>query len=874
MFVCRYVVVCLAIIFSFVECYSQDTITYKLSSNSLVNKYASEDKTYSALKAQERPRIDGSLDDACWTTAHWDDGFIQQQPLQAEQPSQITKVAILYDAEYLYVGLKCYDNDPEHIRSILSRRDEYSGDMVGIALDSYADNRTAFEFDVTAAGQKIDLMHLGAQEADYNWDAIWEGKTNVHVEDSLWTAELRIPFSQLRFAKADEQVWGLHVWRYIDRLDEEDHWKLIPVDAPATVYLFGELNGIKDINSKRKLELLPYGNVKYSPNTDLKEKWKYGAGLDGKIGLTSDFTVDFTINPDFGQVEADPSVLTLNTYEVFYDEKRPFFLEGNNVLNYATGRDLLFYSRRIGHAPSYEPDLLDGETLSIPDNTSILGAVKLTGKSKSGLSVGFMNSLTANETASVYGEDSKTEYSAEPLTNYLVGRVKKDFNKGNTVLGGMITSVNRNINDSLLSFLPSSSMTGGLDFVHNWKKRKYFVDLKTFASNVKGNEDAISSLQLASQHYFQRPDADHLDYDAGKTNLAGHGGALRGGKRSGKFRAIGSFSWRSPGVDLNDIGYMYQADFLEESVELRYLLNKPKGIMRNYWLRLTQTAEWSYGGEMTKQEIGSHAYLRFKNLWSVHLNLERDYDIFDTRELRGGPILYKESTWDGEVFIQSNSSKNLFTGFGSRYIAGDDHISKRNINTFYLLWRLGKNLSISSRTVYQTNVDYHQYAGRVKLPGSDAGYIVGQVNQKTLESTLRLEYFITPEVSIQYYASPYASIGQYEKFRRVNVGDSRNLDERYIPIDGALSDDIYTFSEDQNTTYRMYNPDFTFKEFNSNLVARWEFRAGSTFYLVWNRTVSDYQRGYDPSIGSVFGDIFGSKSQNVFMLKFTYWFSL
>ncbi|WP_205461962.1 DUF5916 domain-containing protein [Mangrovibacterium lignilyticum] len=843
-----------------------------MSTDSLVNRYASEKKTYSTFKIDDRIKIDGDLDELCWSVARWDDSFVQQQPLQAKQPSQKTEVALCYDEDNLYVGIRCFDNDSKGIRSILSRRDEYSGDMIGIALDTYADNRTAFEFDVTAAGQKIDLMHLGAQEADYNWDAIWDAKTNI--QDSLWTAEIRIPFSQLRFAKSDEQTWGMHIWRYIDRSGEEIHWKLIPVDAPATVYLFGELNGVKNIGQKRKIELLPYGNVKYSPNTDLKEKWKFGAGLDGKIGLSSDFTMDFTINPDFGQVEADPSILSLNTYEVFYDEKRPFFLEGNNVLNYSSGRDLLFYSRRIGHAPSLEPSVVDGETLSIPDNTSILSAIKLTGKSKDGLSVGFLHSLTGKETASVYNTDSVTDYAVEPLTNYTVGRIKQDFNDGNTVLGGMITSVNRNINDSLLSFLPNSSLTGGLDFVHNWRKRKYFIDMKSFFSQVKGSEEAISDLQQSSQHYYQRPDADHLEYDDTRKQLSGHGGEVRGGKRSGKFRAIGSFSWRSPGIDLNDIGYMYQADYLEESVELRYLVNKPKGIMRNYWLRLTQSANWSYGGEQTKQEIGSHAYMRFKNLWSIHLNLERDYDIFDTRELRGGPILYKEPTWDSEIFIQSNPSKDLFAAGGTRFIWGDDKISLRNINTFYLLWRLGENLSLSSKTVYQTNTDYHQYAGRVKLPDGNPGYIVGQVDQKTLESTLRLEYFITPEFSLQYYASPYASIGKYKDFRRVNIGSSRDLNERYINLAGSLDDDIYTFTEENNGSYRMYNPDFTFKEFNSNLVARWEFRAGSTFYFVWNNTISDYQRGYDPSLGNVFSDIFGADSQNVFMLKFTYWFAL
>ncbi|MFV0378387.1 MAG: DUF5916 domain-containing protein [Mangrovibacterium sp.] len=780
-------------------------------------------------------------------------------------------MAIVYDSDNLFVAVKCYD-DPEFVRTVLSRRDEYGGDAIGIALDTYGDNRTAFEFSVTAAGQKVDLMHVGPQEYDENWDVIWEAETDV--QDSMWTVEIRIPFSQLRFAKGEDKTWGMHIWRWIDRLQEEDHWKLIPIDAPAMVYLFGDLNGIHSIHQKRKLELLPYLSLKHLPNTDLKDKWNAGAGLDGKLGLSPDFTLDFTVNPDFGQVEADPSILTLKTYEVFYDEKRPFFLEGNNVFDYTVGRDLLFYSRRIGHAPSLEPALEEDETMSLPDNTSIINALKLTGKTKNGLSVGFMNSFTSRETATIYNPDGIYKVTVEPYTNYTIGRVKQDFNQGNTVLGGIVTSVYRNIQNPGLEFLPKSALTGGIDFSHNWKKRKYFVDFKSFFSDVSGTEEAIDALQLSSLHYFQRPDASHLDYDAEKTAMKGHGGMLKGGKRSGKFRANASFAWRSPGVNLNDVGYVYQTDYLEETAELRYQVNKPKGIWRDYWFRLTQLSNWTYGGELSRQELTAHAYLRFKNLWNVHLNLERDYNLFDTKELRGGPMLYKDPSWDSEVFIQSNPSKNLFTGFGTRFIVSDDHVTTRNVTQLYLLWRIGKNLNISNQTVYQNNVDYHQYAGRVSLLNGNRGYIIGQIDQDVLVSTLRVEYFLTPEFSLQYYASPYASIGKYSNFRRVNSSHSRSLSERYIPLTASLDEGIYTLTEGDDS-YRIYNPDFTFKELNSNLVFRWEYRPGSTLYFVWNNTIYDSQsRTYEPSVTRTFGDIFGSRSQNVFMLKFTYWFSL
>jgi hypothetical protein len=324
------------------------------------------------------------------------------------------------------------------------------GDMAGIALDSYFDKQTAFEFNVTAAGQKVDLMHLGEYGWDFNWDAVWDGKSSVG--DSAWYAEMRVPFSQLRYANKKEHVWGMHIWRWIDRLKEEDQWKLIPVDAPAMVYIFGELHGIKDIPIKRNFELLPYAKTKYV--SEAVKNPTAGFGLDGKIGVTSDFTLDYTINPDFGQVEADPSVLNLTSYEVFYSEKRPFFLEGNSILDYGSGSDLLFYSRRIGSAPGYTPDYGVDETLDMPNQTTILNALKLTGKNHTGLSLGIINSMTARENAVISFNGQERKETVEPFTNYFIGRVKQDFNEGKTVLGGMVTSTIRNIKDEHLDFYP------------------------------------------------------------------------------------------------------------------------------------------------------------------------------------------------------------------------------------------------------------------------------------------------------------------------------------------------------------------------------------------------------------------------------------
>jgi len=347
----------LSFLFIFLSSKAQD-FQYTLSDDSLVNKFASLKRVYYATRTDIKPKIDGRLEDECWKNiGKWDGDFMQQVPHQAAPPSQLTQIKILYDDKYLYFAIVCHDNEPEKIDPVLGRRDKMNGDVTGIALDSYHDKQTAFEFNLTAAGQKIDLMHLGEYGWDIEWNAVWDGKTTVG--DSAWYAEMRVPFTQIRFSHEEEHIWGMHIWRWINRLHEESQWKLIPIDAPAMVYIFGELRGIKDIPYKRNVEIMPYAKAKYI--TDSESNQNFGTGLDGKIGITSNFNLDYTFNPDFGQVEADPSILNLSSYEVFYEEKRPFFLEGNNILEYNNENDMLFYSRRIGHAPTFRPEIEENE---------------------------------------------------------------------------------------------------------------------------------------------------------------------------------------------------------------------------------------------------------------------------------------------------------------------------------------------------------------------------------------------------------------------------------------------------------------------------------------------------------------------------------
>ncbi len=333
---------------------------------------------------------------------------------------------------------------------------------------------------------------------DASWNPVWKGKEGF--EDSAWVAEMEIPLSQLRYSNEDEQVWGLHAWRWIGRLQEESDWEKQTLTGPGVLYNFGELYGIRGLKKSSRLEIMPYALGKLNtfekeegnPFADQGRSWGGNFGLDAKIGLSSNFTVDVTVNPDFGQVESDPSVMNLTAFETFYEEKRPFFLEGKTIFNFDFDDLNLFYSRRIGHTPSYNYSPPEGQYAKPPENTTILDAVKLSGKTADGLSVGLIQSLNAPEYARTDdGEGHQDKIMVEPLTNYTVTRIQKDYNHGTTMLGGMLTSTNRYIQDTHLDFLSREAYTGGLDLLHQWRNKKYYIDANLVGSYIKGSEDAI-----------------------------------------------------------------------------------------------------------------------------------------------------------------------------------------------------------------------------------------------------------------------------------------------------------------------------------------------------------------------------------------------
>ncbi len=824
----------------------------------------------------EKPTIDGILNDACWKTGEWGGDFTQWIPKEGARPSQETQFKILYDDKSLYVAIRSFDKEPSKISRKAGRRDEVIGDAAGVTFDSYHDHRTGFEFSVTAAGQKVDLILTNPFSWDMNWNAVWYVKTGL--EDSAWVAEYEIPLSQLRYSKADEQVWGMHVWRWIDRLSEESDWEIQSLTGPGMLYAFGELKGIKGIPKSQRIEIMPYalGKLKtfekapQNPFANNGRSWMGNIGLDAKIGLSSNFTADLTVNPDFGQVESDPSVMNLTAFETFYEEKRPFFLEGKNIFKFELGDASLFYTRRIGHTPVYTPELAENEYMKYPDNTSILSAVKISGKTPDGFAVGVLHSLTANENAQINSGGKTKDLRVEPLTSYTVARVQQDFNEGNTVLGGIVTATNRFINDPYLDFLNKNAFSGGIDFLHQWNEKEFFLDAKFIGSSIDGSTNAIGILQRASARYYQRPDAGHVKFDPNLTRLSGQGGQLKIGKGSkGLWRYSTEINWKSPGLDLNDLGYMQMADLVEQETELSYFVNKPVSIFRTYSVGLHQSNRWDYGMNYLNSGLFFTSSFEFLNRWGIAPSVHYLNESLDTRLLRGGESFLLPELWEGSLSAHTDLSKKFFVSLTTNQAAAGNNNYR---NSFYeaAATVIPYNvLKLSLSLNYSENTDNLQYVDTQVFEGKN-NYILAHLDQKTLGATFRIDYNITPEISLQYYGSPFASVGKYSAYKKVTNPQASAYSDRFSPINMYFADNVYH----SDNSLLVKNPDFTFTQFRSNLVFRWEYRPGSQLFFVWGNERTNWRNDSSSKVNRAISQLKDVFPNNIFLVKLNYWFSL
>ena len=830
------------------------------------------------------PVIDGIIDDRSWDLVPWGTDFIESEPDENTPPSYQTRFKIIYDAKYIYFAVQAFDAEPDKIASRLSRRDGFQGDRVNFLIDSYHDKRTAFIFTVTAAGVKGDeIVTNNGDNIDDSWNPVWYTKAAINKDG--WSAEMKIPLSQLRFGSSKDQVWGLNVVRNIFRKNERSLWNRIPAGSPGFVSESGELHGLKNLKPQRQLEVQPftvlqfdtYPNQAGNPFKDGRD-YKVNGGIDAKIGVTNDLTVDLTINPDFGQVEADPGNFALDGFQVFLKEQRPFFVENKNIFDYefANGQDNLFYSRRIGRAPHGYPSLGSGEYADVPRNSTILGAAKFSGKTQSGWSIGILESVTAREFAEIDDNGTRREEIVEPLTNYLVLRAQKDFNNNNSYIGGIFTATNRNL-EGKFDYLHKSAYSAGLDFRHNWKNRNYFLEGNFVTSKVSGSANSIERTQRSLTHLFQRVDAGHVSVDPTRTSLTGTGGKIVIGKSGGgNWRYTGAVAWRSPELELNDIGFLRQADEFFQYADVSFETLKPTKVFRKVSVKLEQTSNFDYDGNYNRFQLELKTNLNWKNNWWTELGFGYKPRIFTNTFLRGGPRWrYSDENFMFLFFGSDQSKKASFTlGVIESSAKQNNFAFKRRF--LRINYQPINSLNFSLESAYNLNPNRTQYVSE-KAYGSVQRYILGEIDQQTWDTSLRINYSINPNLSVQFYGSPFVTRGRYSNFNFVKNATAENLNDRVTWYDSSQitkSGNEYIVDENTDATedYKFNNPNFTFSQFRSNLVVRWEYIPGSEMFLVWARGASGSDDINNSLSSTVSNLVFNNKANDTFLFKITYRF--
>jgi Domain of unknown function (DUF5916)/Carbohydrate family 9 binding domain-like len=808
--------------------------------------------------------LDADLTDEAWGRAQRIDEFVQREPAEGGAPSQRTEARIVFDETALYVAVEAWDQEADKIVGILTRRDQRSpSDWIRVIVDSYYDRRSAFEFSVNPAGVKADRYWFNDNNSDDSWDAVWD--VQVARDARGWRAEFRIPFSQLRFNRTSDGTIGFAVVREIGRLAETSTWPLLARSANGYVSSFGDVTGVEVAGTPKKLELAPYtvGQVVTTPSEDVTpatEATDPGAsmGLDLKYALRPGLTLTATANPDFGQVEADPAVVNLDAFEVFFPERRPFFVEGSGNFQFSmdcndgscTG---LFYSRRIGRAPQGEVETEDGEYAASPDTVTIIGAGKLTGR-VGAFAVGALSAVTAEEKARVARDAGpSTQVTVEPLSAYTVARARREFaNQSN--IGFMLTSTNRQLVESV-DFLPSDAYTGGVDYDLRLSP-KYSVSGFWAGSHVQGSPEAMTELQENNVHAFQRPDADYLGVDPLATSLSGHAGSVAFSKIGGeRTRFNTNVGFKSPGFDINDLGFQRRADERTMGNWFHMRHDTPGTYVRSFRWNLNQWAGWNFGGDRLWSGANVNMHWIFQNNYRAGYGINVDGAPLRDRVTRGGPAVRGNPGIGVWFYASADDRRALFPGYNGFHWT-DAEGSVRHEFSPSITWRPTSAFSMSTGFRYWKNDDDAQWVENVEGEDGTVHYVFGRIRQRTASMTFRVNYTMTPDLSFQSYMEPFVSTGAYSQFKEVTDGRAPAYADRYQPFD--YTDDA----------------DFNYQSFRTTNVLRWEYKAGSTLFVVWQqRREGDGEDGHF-RFGRDFGGVYGLPAHNVFLVKLSYWLNM
>jgi len=857
-----------------------------------------------AVRLAQPVTIDGFLLEPMWQSAERVTGFVQRDPTEGAAPSESTVVYIAYDDAALYIAARLYDAHPDSIVARLARRDEgTNSDRFQVFIDPYHDKRSGFYFGISAAGTLYDGTLFNDEWDDNSWDGVWEGKVS---RDSLgWIAELRIPYSQLRFVKQTQYVWGINFRRDIARHNEFDYIAYTPKNGSGFVSRFPDLVGIERIEPPRRLELMPYVTsraafTRASPGDPFNDGSRLtpGLGLDARIGLGSNLTLNATVNPDFGQVEVDPAVVNLSDAETFFNEKRPFFVEGSSTFDFGFGGQRnfwgfnwsgpnFFYSRRIGRSLSL-PAAPDGGFVDGPNGAHILGAVKLTGKVAGSWNVGGLTALTAREHATLVDTGgARWGQEIEPLATYGVYRAQKEFAKGRQGLGFLSTIAGRSFDDAALRDVRNSnSATFGTDGWLFLDSSKTWVTTGwVAASRIAGSRARITDVQRNPSHYFQKPDASAVSVDTNATSLDGMAGRFTLAKQRGSTFVNSALGFISPGFDVNDLGFLSRTGYINMHVGGGRTWTKPGKVFRYAETGGALFRNYDWDGNINWSGAFNFGYVQFHNYYSVNWNVAYNPWTVDNRRTRGGPLMLLPPAYQLGIDLGSDSRKSLTLGLGAfTYFRSS---SDAEWSTYVSLqYRPAPNVSVSFGPNLYKARNPLQYIGAFAdttggAPNTyNTHYVFGGIDQTELSAAIRLNWTYSPTLSLQLFAQPLISAGRFDYFHELARARSAAF-TRY----GRDNNSTITFVDSTNAyvvdpdgagpaqTLSFGQPNFNFKSLRGNAVLRWEYMPGSTLYFVWTQSRSDFDDTGDFRFGSSMGRMLRAPAENIFMIKATYWWN-
>lgn len=859
--------------------------------------------------------VDGKLNEAAWQAAVPVTDFRQFEPEHDAPPSERMDVRFVYDDDGLYIGARLYDKlGAEGVTSTVVRRDAFfNSDYFQIVIDGFHDHLGRAFFEVNPSGSKSDYIGIGASCCDSGWDPVWDAETTIDAEG--WIAEIRIPYSQLRFSRDSVQMWGLQIRRYIKRRSESIQWAMWARTESGGPNRFGHLEGVRINSSPRNLEILPYAMTKSehlnkSPGDPFRSgsEQSIRAGLDLKYLLTSSLTLDATINPDFGQVEVDPAVVNLSAFETFFQEKRPFFVSNSGVFSYGgfncyfcsnVSSLQAFYSRRVGRAPT-GADLAfsRGKYADIPDASAILGAAKITGRTSSGYTIGVMNAVTGRAHAEVQLEDgSRVEQEVEPLSNYFVGRLKKDMMQGNLVLGLIGTSVVRDLGDDFDKRLAKHAELFGADWRYTWKDRSYSFQGNLAMSNVSGEPEVILARQRSSARFYQRPGRREggvgffaSDLDSAATRMRGYGGYARLGKDAGDWLWETAVNFRNPGFETNDYSFLTTTDYIWNNANVFRNWTKPTSWYRFFNAIVGAQRQQNYDGDVTTNSQ-AHLFLGMgtPNFWNLStFYIFRPRGLVDDRLLRGGPAIRSVGTGFYSLSVNTDSRKQWQINSSPSYSwnTAGGHGTNLNISTSF---QPSSQVNISFGPSYSTSLGKLQFVTSADDPTAvDFGgrrYILSDIRQKQLGLDTRVNVTFSPTMTLEVYAQPFIASGHYSTFKEFDrprredfsiFGRDRGTVVPTANEDGRVT--AYTIDPDgpagPAAPITFDSPDFNFRSLRGSAVFRWEYRPGSTLYFVWTQQRADQANGVGNfDFGRDREALLDAHPENIFLVKASWWFA-